>query len=99
MKNIRDIIPNITEEQLEQLRSVIVLYDGDIQRLDDVVAQWYSKEDVENNLSCDISDADWKRFVKSKYSHFIFGDCHQHMHDILDVIDEYYEESEDEGEE
>ena len=90
--NIKDIIPNITEEQLEQLRSVIVLYDGDIQRLDEVTAQWYSKEDVENNMDVQISDSDWERFTKhDKYDHMIFGNPLQHMYDIMDVIDSYHE--------
>ena len=87
MKNIKDIIPNITDEQIEQLRSVIVLYDGDIQPLDTVVAQWYSKEDVENNMSVEITDKDWNRFTKhDKYSYEIFGNCLQHMYDILDAV-------------
>ena len=87
MKTIKDIIPNITDEQLEQLTSVIVLYNGHIQPLDTVVAQWYDKEDVENNMNVEITDEDWIQFTKhDKYDYEIFGDCLQHMYDILEAV-------------
>tara|TARA_Y100000004_G_C8764289_1_gene347925 strand:+ start:129 stop:410 length:282 start_codon:yes stop_codon:yes gene_type:complete len=90
MKTIKDIIPNITDEQIEQLTSVIVNYDGEVLPLNTLFFQFYSKQYIEDHMGVEITDEDWNRHTKHD-RHFdannqVFGYWEDHIEDILSIV-------------
>ena len=90
MKTIKDIIPNITDEQLEQLTNVIVNYDGEILPMNTLFIQFYSKQYIEDHMGVEITDEDWNRHTKyDKYSdscHQVFGYWEDNIEEILSIV-------------
>ena len=90
MKTIKDIIPNITDEQIEQLTSVIVNYDGEILPMNTLFIHFYSKQYIENHMDVEITDKDWNRHTKhdrhGESNNAIFGYYEDHIETILELV-------------
>jgi hypothetical protein len=90
MKTIKDIIPNITDEQIKQLTSVIVNYDGEILPMNTLFIQFYSKQYIEDLMDVQITDEDWNRHTKHD-RHYdsnnqVFGYPEDNIDTIIELV-------------